>query len=522
MPDREQWIGYLMLVVGLILLGLMGWGLTLGVSSLVQALRSSPPGEASIALSAGFVSPVVEETKAQPAPVGNTGVAQAEEPVGSGGSGELKAVVPGAEEAKLEAGKNTKEEDAAPQVFEIRGSVQKAGQPVRRGKVRLTVSLVGERFRQSTLTDLNEKGEFSVYNDRAFQVLNPKSRIRVLAEVWPAPGQGVSLPLTETVYINHNLPSWIRSSTGWGFVACVLLLAVLFLWAFTGQSTYGKNRIAIILSYCVIFLSLAGALVGPTLLMLAAPDLPEISGRVPVGLVVAKLTENSKPEWMLNLGGYVKSGESEEGPATVTQTRGGNGSAGKQNVDLGAPVLRVVSLNGGIQIPLYVILLALIGGAINMTRQVPEFQSRQPVQRGFFNFMWRRPAASAPGEGEERNEAEKENGSWRKGLLDQYMFLVAAPFLAIATYYLLILLGTIQPPIIVLVYFSIGLISDTVVTAITKAARKLLGGEQVKPGTADPSDVGASADKPDGEVKVDARQKKEDAGDEEEDQKKAA
>jgi len=80
--------------------------------------------------------------------------------------------------------------------------------------------------------------------------------------------------------------SWFRSSSGYGALGGVLLLLAFFLWAFTGRSTYSKNRFAIILSYCVIFLSLAGSLIIPTLLMLAVPELPEISGKVPVGLFV--------------------------------------------------------------------------------------------------------------------------------------------------------------------------------------------------------------------------------------------
>lgn len=480
-PERS-WPAYFPWIAGVCVLGLLGWGLFEGVSFLIQRVRPAGPGDASIALSAGFVRPQAEAAVTNSPPGGTAAPGPAEpgspteQPMvpaatlptaGTSESSEPGAAVASGTEGTPPKKELKKEVQRIPAVFEIRGSVQKDGKPIPQGKVRLTVSIVGERFRQSALTDLTQKGDFTVHNIPAFQTLTREHRIRVLAEVWPAAGPDVTNkePLTETIYLNHPLPSWFRSSTGYGALGGLLLLLALFLWAFTGRSTYGKNRFAIILSYCVIFLSLAGSLVVPTLLMLAVPDLPEISGKVPVGLFVARMTADSKPQWMLNIGGYVETGDSSKNTPFLG-TNGDNTGSGEEN-NLSTPVLRVVTLNGGIQIPLYVIILALIGGAINMTRQVPDFQSRQAIG-----------SPSQPGnEGKKPDENERES-SWRKGLLEQYMFLVAAPFLAIATYYLLILLGTIQPPIIVLVCFSIGLISDTVVTAITESAKKLLGGKQ--------------------------------------------
>ena len=486
--DRP-WLIAVPWIAGLIVLGLMGWGFFKGVTSLIETARPEEPGDASIALSAGFVSPrpaatAPAESLAQAAPAPQTMVVTSSSPPGPEAAG---TETPGAGVgAPTPVEPLTKEKPKAkkepPPVFEIQGSVQSKGQPVSKGKVRLTVSLVGERFRQSTLADLDDNGNFVIHDHPTFRLLTPRSRIRVLAEVWPASARTTS-PLTETIYLNHHLPSWIRSSTGYVLLLGVVLFSALFLWAFTGDCTYAKNRLAIVLSYSMIFISLAGALVGPTLLMLAVPDLPEISGKVPVGLVVARLTETSNPEWMLNIGGYVATNE----PAKtgLFQGSGGDGAGSGVAEGMATPVLRVVTLNGGIQIPLYVILLALIGGAINMTRQVPDFQSRQPGNRSRLLQRMRFSARPAPRE-EAREEDDRADNNWRKGLLEQYMFLVAAPFLAIATYYLLILLGTIQPPIIVLVCFSIGLISDTVVTAITEAAKKLLGGKPAKDQAAHP------------------------------------
>ena len=57
-------------------------------------------------------------------------------------------------------------------------------------------------------------------------------------------------------------------------------------------------------------------------------------------------------------------------------------------------------------------------------------------------------------------------GSWRVELLNQYMYLISAPFLAIVTYYILDLLGLSKPGVVVVLSFSVGLISEKIVTWI--------------------------------------------------------
>jgi hypothetical protein len=57
-------------------------------------------------------------------------------------------------------------------------------------------------------------------------------------------------------------------------------------------------------------------------------------------------------------------------------------------------------------------------------------------------------------------------GSWRVELLNQYMYLISAPFLAIVTYYILDLLGLSKPGVVVVLSFSVGLISEKIVNWI--------------------------------------------------------
>jgi hypothetical protein len=53
---------------------------------------------------------------------------------------------------------------------------------------------------------------------------------------------------------------------------------------------------------------------------------------------------------------------------------------------------------------------------------------------------------------------------WRVELLNQYMYLFSAPFLAIVAYYMLDLLGLTKQPILVLISFSVGLISEKILS----------------------------------------------------------
>jgi hypothetical protein len=84
--------------------------------------------------------------------------------------------------------------------------------------------------------------------------------------------------------------------------------------------------------------------------------------------------------------------------------------------------------------------------------------------------------------------SHKGRGDWRTELLHQYMFLISAPFLAIATYYMLIGLDLTKVPVTVLVAFSVGLISEPILRTITDTAAQLLRQRPSQPSR----DVGAT------------------------------
>jgi hypothetical protein len=205
--------------------------------------------------------------------------------------------------------------------------------------------------------------------------------------------------------------------------------------------------------------------------------------RTPVGLVVAnvKLERDPVPQWSLNIGGHVS-------PPT-----------GEQDSS-------VMQVQGGLIVPLYVIILSVIGGAINMTRQVPRFQGEGEAQEtrpkrrlnghshkalGASTRLAGLHTGEAPSQETReprpsghaslsdphhsgRQDTDAQHVPWRIELLNQYMYLISAPFLAIATYYMLIWLDLTKVPVTVLVAFSVGLISEPILCAITDTAVRLL------------------------------------------------
>jgi hypothetical protein len=485
--------------------------------------------------------------------------------------------------------------------LKILGSVSTNGEPVS-GMVRITVSSGHEPkqayFRQSVSVPV-QRGRFET-DDPAFRAIRPAESIQIDADV-NASGRNSR----SSIVLNTPPPA---DRTAWevALIGICLLLAVVFLWAFTGKRTAGKNQTAIIFSYVVIALFLAVPVVAPNVLLRLFPESVEAMIGAPAGLVNTHTANEDigKTQWALNIGGYsfqplkpapavvarfqasskngdpaasgdsriagdnspASSTDAQVAPATATplvdsdppgptETIGTSGTAARFGPNAaGSLVAPVVEVQGGLVIPLYVIILSVMGGAINMTRKVPRFQqegeasapssggnirdliltagqtlaggaSRQaalsetkaeskPTEReptpeeqaqvihdlldplvteqvlrnsqteatlneisrlvaqmqdlfqktdantllGFGSFEdW---AASHPRVG------QLVHSGWRIELLNQYMYLISAPFLAVVTYYILDLLGLSKQGVVVVLSFSVGLISEKIVSWI--------------------------------------------------------
>lgn len=466
--------------------------------------------------------------------------------------------------------------------IKVQGSVYQGEKPVSNGTVRISISTSNEAFRQSVSVPLKD-GRFEA-EDPAFHSVHPGDPVAITADV-SAPG------LTQTTAVHLNSQAAVSRTpiiviSG----AIALLMLVIFCYAFTGRKTPWKNRTAIIFSYLVILLFLGLPIIAPMVLLQYFPDAVGNMIGAPAGLIktnTASLPKN-ETQWALNIGGYSFVPNQDSGAAgsaaaaastiphatpnpavsgdadtSATLSAAASSSKPSQPSDLAATTtttaptprqknvgtemspklipqtaadIPVVDVHGGLVIPLYVIVLSAIGGAINMTRKVPVFQregeesdfiperpisslgsrvmrffgstpveaaaaatatvpalEQQPTQAGKAEVPLEQQADEIEAELQElvtmqiqrncetdqtlseiRNLVEKMQGlykartddkpllkfssfedwaasharvsallrgSWWVELLNQYMYLISAPFLAIVTYYILDLLG---------------------------------------------------------------------------------
>lgn len=512
----------------------------------------------------------------------------------------------------------------------ISGEVTESGAPLKVGKVRLTVGTLDQTFQQSVIVDLKD-GHFES-QDPAFNALEPEDQIHITGEVLSS-----TLGPPEELYLNTKPPK-ITSDALWEIaIAIGIIVFAIFFYAFTGKRTPWKNRWAIIFSYCVIGFFLVIPLIAPVLFV--SNDRHSTITK-PVGLVLTRIgpPPEGKIQWALNIGGYATvptptptpsssasptsspvAGATKApvvGPSPQSTRPAANASPSAQPTSTPQPSAtpptranaagpsptvtptpnaarcedcassvqqaipendNVVEVQGGLVIPLYIIILSVIGGAINMTRKVPQLQQEgeytEGVEGSFISkiplvgssvarylgkssttkiqdqantVLPEKPATPDPGiavtepptqtvvdpqktpptpadrakaidtelaglvDEQTKRKADMDNttthirdlivelkkifaakkddelildsnsfddwmrrhaklkdllGSpWRVELLNQYMYLVSAPFLAIVAYYMLDLLGLTKQPILVLISFSVGLISEKILT----------------------------------------------------------
>jgi hypothetical protein len=448
------------------------------------------------------------------------------------------------------------------------GAVQRSGQPLS-GQVQISVQQLWQGSAQTVQVPL-VNGQFTLPPNRFTFAKTEASELKLLiaAEAWTK--ELPNRPASAEVYVNASSLTRYKRVLNGLVIAASLLMAAVFFWAFTGQRSPLKNRVAIVFSYCVMLLFLAIPLTVTNIALSMFSEEFDKMSRAPVGIVLAKPADakaDTQTQWFLNIGGHIlrekdqektvtaspgqpsgQSATSHEPDATAgsaapsgtaaptpaagpresasSTASGGARGADKPATSSGAaPADSLNRLEGGIAIPFYVLVLAVIGGAINMARKIPEYhqegeQSAIEVEMPMFAAMRSmlpggsggkdgqkaapttaavagQPAAAVTldpaGGGQEHEpvisagaqqpldqskDAVGKKEDWRTGLLHQYMYLISSPFLAIVTYYLLAWLGVSTLPALVLVSFSVGLITEPLMTRITRAAESIVGGEE--------------------------------------------
>jgi hypothetical protein len=225
-------------------------------------------------------------------------------------------------------------------------------------------------------------------------------------------------------------------------VTIALLLAIWFITCFTGDADATLGH-AFVFAYAFTFASFA-LLVTPLILT-------EHQGGAAV----------RPPDGVLQLvSGCVKSDDSDKGDAVSRVTRcpdwaasapiAASAPGGYENarrfpwlVSIGGvsvrqyvplldqpdfkPQVSFAIIEGGLAVPLFVIVLAFIGGAVSLSRRIPEYQRRSSP--GYVPSV--AAGATSAGTADQPQSALEA----RESVVFQIMQLVSAPFLAVATWY---------------------------------------------------------------------------------------
>lgn len=251
------------------------------------------------------------------------------------------------------------------------------------------------------------------------------------------------------------------------------------------------------------------------------------SGTVPdeIKCVPAPVDEPQKAgavanyQWVVNIGGSVRSsrmtggaGVPAEQPATAPvppvapgePPENGHGAALTKKGDDTVPSVEELApvpppgnppepntqadyarIHGGIVVPLYVVVLALIGGAVSMTRRVPEYQRQVWMHYWCDDEGGKTPAgppvpeqgaaAGAAPDSAAAQQPDKEvtvitGPAAREYLVFQLMQVISAPLIAIVAYYAF---APKNPAASVAVGFASGFTSETILLGIRGLAEKL-------------------------------------------------
>ena len=404
--------------------------------------------------------------------------------------------------------------DVSTQAEQISGGVIFEGVPVDTGMVHVTVSDAKTKHYLFGTTGKVDKGEFSIKAPGIFS-REPHRSLRIGAEFRGSLGapakddskqvryKGKLVSGEATRYLNLRPP--IETRMLWGIVVGIVVLFALQFFLFTGSMGPSKARWLFILMYFFTFFSLALP-IGLTVVVSQDPNMVDTMKKSPIGLVKAKAKGLADAQWLINIGGDVKdesapsasepkkppvasgAGQSPPAPAPTpapAKDTGENRDAQPPKTDrtnssaASTEAEKSLMVVGGLAVPFYVVLLAMFGAGINMTLKVPEIQLEEtyepPAPRsdadGIASKGWYNVTRYFPGS----TNRLISGPAIRQRLIQNYMYLLSAPFLAIAMYYLLQLVAEqVSEPVLVIMAFATGLVSKGVIAGIIGFAEKKL------------------------------------------------
>jgi hypothetical protein len=349
----------------------------------------------------------------------------------------------------------------------VTGKVIYRGLPVNNGTVRVSLETRNHLHGGSVTVPVTNDGTFSTEN-RFQATVQPRT---ITAEYVGSGANNKALRGSSTLELDR------QSAKYWWFLGICGAIAILLTLLFTGPFGALKARVLFIVTYLFTFASCVLPIVS-AIYIGQNPNLRPVMVSSPVGILKARVVETGDPEWFLNVGGSVVEFRPAVQPADSTTpaaaaTSGGQ-TAGQESDSTEAPATDAATvtpkellIKGGLVIPLYVLILAMIGAGINTTRKVPE------IQRDFDIKL--RKLTSTEASDRRVEHAQSEVARVRTDLIETYMYFVAAPFLAIAMYYLLLMASqTPSQQVLVLMAFATGFMSDAVVGKIIAFAKQIL------------------------------------------------
>jgi hypothetical protein len=381
----------------------------------------------------------------------------------------------------------------------VSGAVTYGGQAVSGGTVQLTLmdALEPKHLGSATLT-VGAGGDFFTDPAKPLATGVANRRLKLQASffgqtVAADPKERKPLVGSETLYVNFTpmfgpTARWVVGGLS------VPLLLLIFL--FTGPLTRAKARLLFMVTYGFALFSCAIPL-AVTFWISRNPYLLEVMEHAPVGLLKGIGQGMSNPQWLVNIGGavlprrpLVETSAAAQEPAAGEPGTVSPASPASPALTLAAEAHSPVAasdgyspVKGGLTIPLFVILLATLGGGINMTRKVPEIQRDYDCVAITLEAAMKAPVAVFSDAGEQVRDADAT--SVRRDLIETYMYFISAPFLAIAVYYFLQVIATsVAEPVLVVIAFATGLMSNTVVGSIIAFADVTLRKAQGSPGAA--------------------------------------
>lgn len=206
------------------------------------------------------------------------------------------------------------------------------------------------------------------------------------------------------------------------FIGAIFYVLLLISWVFMKEPSKAAARTMLFAIYGSGLFFLLVALGGPLLISLS-PTLEALLRTTPVGLVKGTTERIKDLQWMVNIGGVL----------------------GSDNI-----------LKGGYSVPLFLLVLGVMGGVISMLLKLPDFlHEYDAIESG-------------------STQESVEVSNLRAKVFRYFVFIVTGPFLGMIVYSLAVLADYTNALALSIMAFSVGFISDRIVETMLSVSENVL------------------------------------------------